>query len=118
LIDVLNFYTGAHPDRPHLQIWLSEDCEHLITYADLHNRARKVAFGLTKRGLVPGERVAIMLATETAFFEAFFGTLYAGGIPVPVYPPFRRSQVEDHLRRQAGILKNAEAGFREFEWRN
>ena len=111
LIDVLGFHTGAHPSRPHLEIWLSEDREDLITYADLHNRARKVAFGLTKRGLVPGERVAIMLATEAAFFEAFFGTLYAGGIPVPVYPPFRRSQVEDHLRRQAGILRNAEAGF-------
>jgi hypothetical protein len=35
--------------------------------------------------------------------------LYAGGVPVPVYPPFRRAQVEDHLRRQAGILRNAGA---------
>ncbi|MGI9387883.1 MAG: AMP-binding protein, partial [Methyloligellaceae bacterium] len=40
-----------------------------------------------------------------------FGTLYAGAIPVPMYPPFRRSQVEDHLRRQAGILRNADASF-------
>ena len=50
-----------------------------------------------------------MLPTEAAFFEAFFGVLYAGGVPVPVYPPFRRAQVEDHLRRQAGILRNAGA---------
>jgi 1-acyl-sn-glycerol-3-phosphate acyltransferase len=111
LIEVLDFHTRAHPDRPHLQVWLSEDREDLITYSDLHNGACKVAYGLTKRGLVPGERVAIMLATEAAFFEAFFGTLYAGGIPVPIYPPFRRAQMEDHLRRQAGILRNAEASF-------
>ena len=26
-----------------------------------------------------------------------------------IYPPFRGSQVEDHLRRQAGILSNAQA---------
>jgi 1-acyl-sn-glycerol-3-phosphate acyltransferase len=30
-------------------------------------------------------------------------------VPVPVYPPFRRTQVEDHLRRQATILRNAGA---------
>ena len=64
---------------------------------------------MIERGLAPGDRVAIMLPTEAAFFEAFFGVLYAGGVPVPVYPPFRRAQVEDHLRRQAGILRNAGA---------
>ena len=37
--------------------------------------------------------------------------LYAGGVPVPVYPPFRRAQVEDHLRRQAAILRNAGASL-------
>jgi acyl-CoA synthetase (AMP-forming)/AMP-acid ligase II len=52
-----------------------------------------------------------MLPTEAAFFEAFFGVLYAGGVPVPVYPPFRRTQVEDHLRRQAGILRSAGASL-------
>ena len=52
-----------------------------------------------------------MLPTDAAFFEVFFGVLYAGGVPVPVYPPFRRAQVEEHLRRQAGILRNAVASF-------
>ncbi|MGH6833708.1 MAG: fatty acyl-AMP ligase, partial [Methyloceanibacter sp.] len=32
-------------------------------------------------------------------------------MPVPVNPPFRRAQVEDHLRRQAGILRNAGASL-------
>jgi hypothetical protein len=31
----------------------------------------------------------------------------AGAIPVPIYPPARLSQIEDHLRRYAGILSNA-----------
>ena len=30
-------------------------------------------------------------------------------MPVPIYPPLRRAQIEEHLRRQAGILRNAEA---------
>jgi 1-acyl-sn-glycerol-3-phosphate acyltransferase len=50
-----------------------------------------------------------MLRTEAAFFEAFFGVLLAGGIPVPIYPPFRPDQIEEYARRQTGILRNAEA---------
>jgi len=50
-----------------------------------------------------------MLPTSKAFFIAFFGTLYAGGVPTPIYPPARPSQLEEHLRRQAGILRNAGA---------
>ena len=60
-------------------------------------------------GLQPGERVAIMLPTSEAFFAAFFGVLYAGGVPTPIYPPARPSQIEEHLKRQAGILRNAQA---------
>ena len=111
LIEVLDYHVRTHGDRPHLRIWKTAGQEDGITYVDLHDRARGIAFGLLERGLAPGDRVAIMLPTEAAFFYAFIGTLYAGGIPVPLYPPFRRSQVEDHLRRQAGILRNADASI-------
>ncbi len=68
-----------------------------------------MARGLRARGVAEGDRVAIMLPSGAAFFAAFFGALYAGGVPVPIYPPLRPSQLEEHLRRQAGILRNAEA---------
>ncbi len=110
-IEVLSYHVRLHGDRPHVLLWRSEDDEQTITYAELDREARVMAAGLIERGLTPGERVAIMLPTEAAFFEAFFGVLYAGGIPVPLYPPFRRAQVEDHLRRQGGILRNARASF-------
>ncbi len=109
LIDALGHHARAHPDRLHVLVWQSETREAPLSFGDLHASALKVAAGLLERSVTAGDRVAIMLATERAFFEAFFGTLYAGGVPVPVYPPFRRSQIEDHLRRQAGILKNAGA---------
>ena len=91
-------------------LWRGEDDEQTISYAEL-DRASCVSHGLLERGLAPGDRVAIMLPTEAAFFEAFYGVIYAGGVPVPIYPPFRRAQVEDHLRRQAGILRNAGASI-------
>src|SRR2546430_6510705 len=50
-----------------------------------------------------------MLLTSTDFFAAFFGILYAGAVPVPIYPPARMAQLEEHMRRQIVILRNAGA---------
>jgi 1-acyl-sn-glycerol-3-phosphate acyltransferase len=110
LTEALDWHADHHSDRPH--ILLSDGfAETGITYGALQEQARMVARGLRERGLMPGDRVAIMLPTGAAFFQAFFGSLYAGGVPVPIYPPMRLSQLEDHLRRQAGILRNAGATF-------
>jgi fatty-acyl-CoA synthase len=49
-----------------------------------------------------------MLRTEEDFFSAFFGTLLAGGVPVPIYPPARLDRLEEYAWRHAGILNNAE----------
>ncbi|MDH3667689.1 MAG: AMP-binding protein [Paracoccaceae bacterium] len=109
LPEVLAAHIKNNPERPHIWLWRSDEEEERITYADLDRAARTVAGGLLERGLQPGDRVAIMLPTESGFFEAFFGVILAGGVPVPIYPPFRPSQIEEHLRRQAGILRNAQA---------
>jgi 1-acyl-sn-glycerol-3-phosphate acyltransferase len=52
-----------------------------------------------------------MLPTGRAYLASFFGVMLAGGIPVPIYPPARLAQIEDHLKRHARILANAEAAF-------
>lgn len=110
LIEVLEWHAARHPDRLHLSV-LQDETTILgsLTYAELASQAQDVARGLAARDVAPGERVALMLPTSTDFFIAFFGILYAGAIPVPIYPPMRLSQLEDHLRRQVGILRNAGA---------
>jgi 1-acyl-sn-glycerol-3-phosphate acyltransferase len=109
LTDVLDWHAGRHGERTHIVLLDGEGHETPIGYRQLAERARTVARGLLVRGLEPGERVAIMLPTSEAFFVAFFGVLYAGGVPTPIYPPTRLSRVEEHLRRQANILGNARA---------
>ena len=110
LLEVLDWHAARHPDRQHLTV-LQDEATILgtLTYGELAIRARKLARGLIARDVVPGDRVALMLPTSIDFFIAFFGILYAGAIPVPIYPPMRLSQLEDHLRRQIGILRNAGA---------
>ncbi len=47
-----------------------------------------------------------MLPSGPDYFFSFFGVLMAGGIPVPIYPPARPAQLEDHMRRHVRILDN------------
>jgi 1-acyl-sn-glycerol-3-phosphate acyltransferase len=110
LIDALEWHVARNPDRPHVTILQDERAVlATITYAELSKAARAVAHGLIARDIAIGDRVALMLPTGTEFFAAFFGVLYAGAVPVPIYPPMQLSQLEDFLRRQAKILRNAEA---------
>jgi 1-acyl-sn-glycerol-3-phosphate acyltransferase len=110
LIDALERHAAAHPDRLHLTV-LEDDATPIasITYRQLADSAREAAQGLIERDVAPGDCVALMLPTGLDFFVAFFAILYAGATPVPIYPPMRLAQLEEHLRRQTGILRNAGA---------
>ncbi len=110
LIEALEWHAAKHPDRLHLTV-LDDEAAPVatFTYRGLVQAAREAAQGLIERDVMPGDRVALMLPTGRDFFVAFFAILYAGAAPVPIYPPMRLSQLEEHLRRQAGILQNASA---------
>jgi 1-acyl-sn-glycerol-3-phosphate acyltransferase len=110
LLDVLEWHVKHHPDRLHATV--IEDEATVIssmTYGELARTARTIAAGLIECDIMPGDRVALMLPTGTDFFSAFFGILYVGAVPVPIYPPLQRAQIEDYARRQAVILRNAGA---------
>ncbi len=107
LPQVLAWHVHRHPGRTHIVLQDEDANERTVTYAELDQAAHAVAAGLIELGLEPGKAVAIMLPTSVEYFFSFFGVLLAGGVPVPVYPPARPSQIEDHLKRHAGILSNA-----------
>jgi 1-acyl-sn-glycerol-3-phosphate acyltransferase len=109
LVEVLRWHAEAHPERAHIFLRRDDGTETPIRYGALWNQAAAVAAGLRQQGLGPGHSVALMLRTEAAFFEAFFGALLAGAVPVPIYPPFRLDRLEEYARRQVRILHNAEA---------
>ena len=128
LLEVLRWHVQRHPERTQI-IVLSEQGEQPVTYADLLRGAQAVARKLQALGLGQGDArrarhgdasgaapaaasrptVAIMLPTSPEYFDAYLGILLAGAVPVPIYPPTRPSQMEDHVRRHANILANAQA---------
>lgn len=107
LVEALQWHVDSHPERVQI-IYLSDSGEISISYGDLHRQSAAVAAGLQREGLAARQTVAIMLPTGPEYFYTYLGILKAGGIPVPIYPPARLSQIEEHVRRHAGILTNAE----------
>jgi acyl carrier protein len=105
--DVLEWHAARHPGRMQT-VLLTDAGEEQLTYAQLREGAQRVAAALQARALEPRQTVAIMLPTSLEYLYTYFGILLAGGTPVPIYPPARLTQIEEHVRRHATILTNAQ----------
>ena len=108
LLAALAWHNNAHPDRLQVHLY-TEGGDEALSYAAIQRGAAGYANRLAAHGLQPGRTVAIMLPTGRDYLFSFFGIQMAGGIPVPLYPPARPTQVEEHLRRHVGILDNCRA---------
>ena len=108
LDQVLAWHVEHHPEAVQITI-CGDGPDQLISYGQLWNRARSIAAGLQHHAVRLGDSIALMLPTSPDYFSAFFGILLAGAVPVPLYPPTRLSQIEEHVRRHAGILNNSGA---------
>ena len=109
LVDVLEWHVKTHPQRTHITFYNDQNNGQQITFQQLKTSAETMAAGLQTYGLKPKQTVAIMLPTSSDYFISFFAILIAGGIPVPLYPPARRAQIEEHLLRHQRILDNCQA---------
>jgi fatty-acyl-CoA synthase len=101
----------GEPGRAHIHLYDEREQVHTITFGELYDRALRIAGELRRRGLQPGETAAVMLPTCAEFYYTFAGILLAGGIPVPIYPPFRADRIAEYAARQANILSNAECTY-------
>lgn len=79
--------------------------ERTVSWNEVHARARQMAGALAARGVQPGDRVAMVLPTGPDFMDAFFGTLLAGAVPVPLYPPVRLGRMEEYVLGTARMLE-------------
>jgi acyl-CoA synthetase (AMP-forming)/AMP-acid ligase II len=89
LPDMLRQVVAQHPDRTALVELGGER----VRYADLWSRAARVAGGLRGAGVGPGDRVAIRLGNGNDWVLAFWGTLLAGAVVVPVNTRFAEPEV-------------------------
>ncbi len=81
-----------YPDSPALLIG-----DAMITYSELDDATARVAGLIRERGLVPGDRVGIMLPNVPQFAFAYYGVLRAGGVIVPMNVLLKQREVEFYL---------------------
>ncbi len=81
-----------------------EDAE-FYPYPDVWRRALEVCGGLRDLGVKPGDRVALVYPTSIEFIDSFFGTILAGAVPVPLYPPVRLHRLEEYEGRTSRMLR-------------
>ncbi|MGY1806867.1 class I adenylate-forming enzyme family protein [Blastococcus sp. SYSU D00669] len=89
LLSLLRAAVDAHPDAEALVELGGER----VTYRQLWDRATRVAGGLRAAGVQPGDRVANRLGNGNDWVLAFWGTLLAGAVVVPVNTRFAEPEV-------------------------
>jgi long-chain acyl-CoA synthetase len=92
LTSVLREAAAGHGDRPAVRM----DAE-VLTYLELSAAAARVTGLLASLGVEPGDRVGIMLPNVPAFPIAYYGTLGAGGVVVPMNPLLKSREVAYYL---------------------
>jgi len=63
------------------------------TYAELDDRARRVADVLARLGWADGDRVGVMLPNSFEWFEVVHGAARLGAVAVPVNVHFKAAEV-------------------------
>ena len=106
IAQILYQKANDHPDHTAF-IFLDEDgmsIREKKSYFRLDLEARTIA-AMLRVHVKTGNRVLLLYPPGLDFVSAFFGCLYAGVIPVPLYPPSRNQKVE----RVESVMRDADA---------
>lgn len=76
-----------------------------MSFDTLHQASVAAGGRLLDLGLRLGDRVALILPEGRDFIPAFLGALYAGLVPVPLYPPLAFNDLEGYLLRTQRLLE-------------
>ncbi len=80
-----------------------------LTYREIRERAVDLAQRLTRSGIAPGSRVALIAETRPEFHVFFFGCQYAGLVPVPLPLSINLGGREAYVERLRAMIRAAGA---------
>jgi long-chain acyl-CoA synthetase len=92
LISLLDRAAAERPSHPAVRM---DDL--VLDYTDLREAAGRVTSLLSSLGVAPGDRIGVMLPNVPAFPMAFYGTLAAGAVVVPMNPLLKSREIAFYL---------------------
>ena len=81
-----------------------ENAEH-IPWSRISEDAARTAGQLLALGCQPGDRICLVYPTEPGFFSAFLGAVWAGIVPVPLYPPVRLGRLDEYAEKTSAMIQ-------------
>ncbi|MGB6122537.1 MAG: AMP-binding protein, partial [Bacteroidota bacterium] len=97
LRDVLHGSSKLHPDRPALSMVDGRP----LTYAALFDQVNSLSHFLQEKGIVKGDRVALLGENMPNWGMAYFAITSMGAVAVPLLIDFHPNQI-GHILRHAG----------------
>lgn len=88
LPDLFTHITNLHAARPAVVT-----DENALTYAELRAQVYRLAQELMRRGIRPGDRVGILLRNSPEFVIAYWATLNAGALAVPLNEHYQQNEI-------------------------
>lgn len=93
-----------------------------VSLAELIERIERLADGLARRGVRPGDAVALVLADDPWFVTCFHAVTALGAVVLPVNPAFKQAELEFNFasssvsaivcdERTAGVCERIAAGL-------
>ena len=79
---------ASDPARVAVRIAHADGSDEVLTFRALAEASARFAHELHARGVVQGDRVAIMLEPSFAFYAALFGTIKSGAVAVTLFTAF------------------------------
>ncbi len=75
------------------------------SFAEICTEAKRIGARLQALGMAKGDRLALVLNSPEDFVLSFLGTISAGIMPVPLYPPLALGRLDNYIDKAAGILR-------------
>jgi acyl-CoA synthetase (AMP-forming)/AMP-acid ligase II len=97
LTELMRRRAALSPHAPYFHLY-----GETVTYGRLWTQTARYAAALAARGVRAGDKVCLIYPTSAEFFYTFFGALWIGAIPVPIYPTLGVEQT-------GAIFENSEA---------
>lgn len=111
ILDAFDRQVAATPDK-----LLISDTVLDLTYAEVRDRAHRLARALRERGVGFGDRVVVQLPNWSEFAVAYLGVSRIGAVVVPTMPIYRQNEIS-YIVGVADAVAAVTAGtFRNFDY--
>ena len=87
----------------------SDGTERFCSFHEIDAEATRRGAHFAARGIAKGDRVAIVVPDPDDFVLSFLGAIYAGGVPVPMYPQLSFKNVDTYHDTVTHIVNASKA---------